>query len=64
MIGSGYSGLCVGLELSRKGRNLTVVYAFALGEAANSRNGGGVSAEVNIGKGISGGTSQADRGEG
>ena len=59
--GSGYSGLSAGRKLSRNGRNVTVVYALAFGEAANSRNRGGVSAGVNIGKGLSGGPSQANR---
>ena len=61
VIGSGYSGLSAALELSREGRNVTIVDALALGEAASSRNGGGVSAGVNIGKGISGGPGQANR---
>ena len=61
VIGSGYSGLSAALELAREGRNVMVVDALAFGEAASSRNGGGVSAGVNIGKGISGGPGQANR---
>jgi len=47
VIGSGYSGLSAGLELAREERNVTVVDALAFGEAASSRNEGGVSAGVN-----------------
>jgi hypothetical protein len=61
LIGSGYSGLSAALELSRNGRNVTVVDALAFGEATSSRNGGGVSAGLSIGKGISGGPGQANR---
>lgn len=61
VIGSGYSGLSAALELAREGRDVAVVDALAFGEAASSRNGGGVSAGVNIGKGISGGPGQASR---
>lgn len=64
IIGSGYSGLSAALELAREGRDVCVVDALAFGEAASSRNGGGVSAGVNIGKGISGGPGQANRSEG
>ncbi len=61
VIGSGYSGLSAALELAREGRDVAVVDALAFGEAASSRNGGGVSAGVNIGKGISGGPGQSGR---
>jgi glycine/D-amino acid oxidase-like deaminating enzyme len=61
MNGSGYSKLSAELELSRKGHKVTVVDALTFGKAASSRSGGGVSAGVNIGKGISGGTGQANR---
>ena len=46
IIGSGYSGLSAALELAREGRDVSVVDALAFGEAASSRNGGGVSAGV------------------
>jgi glycine/D-amino acid oxidase-like deaminating enzyme len=59
IVGSGYSGLSAALELAREGRNVTVVDALAFGEGASSRSGGGVSAGVNIGKGIAGGPGQA-----
>ena len=61
IVGSGYSGLSAALELAREGRNVTVVDALAFGEAASSRNGGAVSAGINLGKGISGGPGQEKR---
>lgn len=63
IVGGGYSGLSAALELARVGRAVTVIDAMELGEAASSRNGGGVSAGVNLGKGISGGPGQASGGE-
>ncbi len=59
IVGSGYSGLSAALELARGGRTVTVVDELAFGEGASTRSGGGVSAGVNIGKGISGGPGQA-----
>ncbi len=59
IVGSGYSGLSAALELAREGRKVTVVDALAFGEGASTRSGGGVSAGVNIGKGIDGGPGQA-----
>lgn len=59
IVGSGYSGLSAALELARAGRSVTVVDALAFGEGASTRSGGGVSAGVNIGKGIAGGPGQA-----
>ena len=61
VVGSGYAGLSAALELIRAGLNVTVVEALALGEGASSRSGGGVSAGVNIGKGISGGPGQSKK---
>jgi glycine/D-amino acid oxidase-like deaminating enzyme len=58
IVGSGYAGLSAALELAREGRSATVVDALAFGEGASSRNGGGVSAGINIGKGLSGGPGQ------
>ena len=63
VVGSGYSGLSAALELAHEGREVTVVDALAFGEGASSRNGGGVSAGINLGKGISGGPGQAKRGD-
>ena len=61
VVGSGYTGLSAALELIRAGLNVTVVEALAFGEGASSRSGGGVSAGVNIGKGISGGPGQSKK---
>ncbi len=63
IVGSGYAGLSAALELARQGRQVTVVDALAFGEGASSRNGGGVSAGINLGKGISGGPGQEKRGD-
>lgn len=61
IVGSGYAGLSAALELAREGRSATVVDALAFGEGASSRSGGGVSAGINLGKGISGGPGQEKR---
>ena len=61
IIGSGYAGLSAALELARGGRTVAVVEALAFGEGASTRSGGGVSAGVNIGKGISGGPGQTQQ---
>ena len=61
VVGSGYAGLSAALELSRAGLNVTIIEALAFGEGASSRSGGGVSAGVNIGKGISGGPGQSKK---
>ncbi len=58
IVGSGYAGLSAALDLAREGRSATVVDAMAFGEGASSRSGGGVSAGINIGKGLSGGPGQ------
>lgn len=58
IVGSGYAGLSAALELARAGRTATVVDAMAFGEGASTRNGGCVSAGINIGKGLSGGPGQ------
>ncbi len=63
VVGSGYTGLSAALELARAGRAVAVVDAQAFGEAASSRSGGGVSAGVNLGKGISGGPGQGVQAE-
>lgn len=63
IVGGGYAGLSGALELARAGRAVAVVDALDLGEGASSRNGGGVSAGINLGKGISGGPGQAARAE-
>ena len=63
IVGSGYAGLSAALELARAGRSATVVDAMAFGEGASSRSGGGVSAGINIGKGLSGGPGQQTLGD-
>ena len=63
IVGSGYAGLSAALALARGGRSVTVVDALAFGEAASTRNGGGVSAGINLGKGISGAPGQNARGD-
>lgn len=63
IVGGGYAGLSAALELARAGRAVAVVDAMDLGEGASSRNGGGVSCGINLGKGISGGPGQDGRGE-
>jgi len=54
VIGGGYAGLACALELARSGRRVAVLEAEQFGIGASSRNGGGVSAGVNLGKGMSG----------
>ncbi|MFY0612866.1 MAG: FAD-binding oxidoreductase [Hyphomicrobiaceae bacterium] len=61
IVGSGYSGLSAALELAREGRTATVVDALAFGEGASTRSGGGVSAGINLGKGLSGTPGQRQR---
>ena len=61
IVGSGYAGLSAALELAREGRSVVVADTLAFGAGASTRNGGGVSAGINLGKGISGGPGQAKR---
>jgi glycine/D-amino acid oxidase-like deaminating enzyme len=63
VVGSGYAGLAAALELKRGGADVTVVEALAFGEGASSRSGGGVSAGINLGKGIAGTPGQERQGE-
>ncbi|MDP6705998.1 MAG: FAD-binding oxidoreductase [Alphaproteobacteria bacterium] len=64
IVGSGYAGLATALELQRNGRSAWVVERDAFGEGASSRNGGAVSASVNLGKGLGGAAGQkSDQGE-
>jgi glycine/D-amino acid oxidase-like deaminating enzyme len=55
VIGGGYTGLNAALELARSERTVTVCEAGLFGDGASSRNGGGVSAGINLGKGMAGG---------
>ena len=59
VVGGGYAGLNTALELARAGRKVVVAEAELFGHGASSRNGGGVSAGVNLGKGIAGGASKS-----
>ena len=54
IVGGGYAGLNAALELAGAGRGVVVAEAGLFGHGASSRNGGGVSAGVNLGKGLSG----------
>jgi glycine/D-amino acid oxidase-like deaminating enzyme len=54
IVGGGYGGLATALELARQGVECVVIEANAPGEGASTRNGGGVSGGVNIGKSITG----------
>lgn len=55
VVGGGYTGLNAALELARAGRSVVVCEAERFGDGASTRNGGGVSAGINLGKGMSGG---------
>ncbi len=54
IVGGGYTGLAMALELRRQGRTVAVLEAGELGQGASTRNGGGVSGGVNVGKSLSG----------
>jgi len=56
IVGGGYGGLSTALELSRHGVDCVVLEAAELGFGASTRNGGGISGGVNIGKSFSGKT--------
>ena len=61
IVGAGYAGLQAALELVRDGRSVVVCESQQFGFGASSRNGGGVSAGTNLGKGISGTPGQKGR---
>lgn len=63
IVGSGYAGLSAALELARNGRTVTVLEKDRFGEGASTRNGGGLSAGINLGKGISGTPGQTAKGD-
>ena len=50
IVGGGYGGLSTALEASKQGVDCVVLEAAELGFGASTRNGGGVSGGVNIGK--------------
>ncbi len=56
IVGGGYGGLSTALEASKHGIDCVVLEAAELGFGASTRNGGGVSGGVNIGKSFSGKT--------
>lgn len=56
IVGGGYGGLSTALELAKHHVDSVVLEAAELGFGASTRNGGGVSGGVNIGKSFSGKT--------
>jgi glycine/D-amino acid oxidase-like deaminating enzyme len=54
IVGGGYAGLSTALEAAKQGVDCVVLEAAELGFGASTRNGGGVSGGVNIGKSFSG----------
>src|SRR5882672_8511070 len=60
IIGGGYAGLNAALELARAGIEVAVFEAGDFGSGASTRNGGAVSAGINIGKGIGGWSGKKD----
>jgi len=54
IVGGGYGGLSTALEAAKQGVGCVVLEAAELGFGASTRNGGGVSGGVNIGKSFSG----------
>ena len=58
IVGGGHGDLSAVLDLARANCFVTVVYTGSLGTAASSRNGGNISAGINLGKGIAGGQGQ------
>jgi glycine/D-amino acid oxidase-like deaminating enzyme len=54
IVGGGYGGLSTALEAAKQGVDAVVLEAAELGFGASTRNGGGVSGGVNIGKSFSG----------
>lgn len=54
IVGGGYGGLSTALEAAKNGIDCVVLEAAELGFGASTRNGGGVSGGVNIGKSFSG----------
>lgn len=54
LIGGGLSSLNAALELARAGTDCVVLEATSFGTGASTRNGGGVSGGINVGKGLGG----------
>jgi len=60
IVGGGYAGLSVALELAKQGIDAVVLEANELGFGASTRNGGAVSGGVNIGKSFTGRTADVE----
>ena len=60
IVGGGYAGLSVALELAKHGIDAAVLEANELGFGASTRNGGAVSGGVNIGKSFTGRTADVE----
>ena len=60
IVGAGYGGLSTALELRRNGVAAVVLERGDFGVGASTRNGGAVSAGINIGKGIGGWSAKKD----
>ena len=60
IVGGGYAGLSTALELAKHGIDAVVLEAGELGFGASTRNGGAVSAGVNIGKSFTGRTADVE----
>lgn len=63
IVGAGYAGLSTALELAKQGINCVVLEANELGYGASTRNAGGVSGGVNIGRRLSGRPIRYPKGE-
>ncbi len=63
VIGGGYTGLSAAIALAKAGRSVAVFEARDFGWGASTRNGGGVSGGVNVGKKLTGGPIQYAPGE-
>lgn len=62
IVGAGYAGLSTALQLAKLGVDCVVLEAKELGFGASTRNGGGISGGVNVGKSFSGKSLSPDRG--
>jgi glycine/D-amino acid oxidase-like deaminating enzyme len=60
LIGGGLTSLNAALELARAGVSCVVLEAREFGSGASTRNGGGVSGGINIGKGLGGRKGETD----
>jgi glycine/D-amino acid oxidase-like deaminating enzyme len=60
VIGAGYAGLSVALELARNDTKVAVIEQSEFGTGASTRNGGAVSSGISIGRGLSGERNRAE----